>query len=629
MHVGFMVVARGDDVEFQLFGPERPGRPALVTCAADAAGRAVLMGRLYYRRELLARLSMVEQDQQPLDDAALALAAYRQEGREGIERLEGDFALALWDHKERRLLASRDVMGGYPIYWWRQGVTVAFATGLRPLVELLPGRALNMEFLGELQMLPNAEIDYFEGTAFESVQRLVPGWSIDADLARGTLGPREFWKWSERIVDPGSERMEEVAARYGDLLRRAVRERLHGCMAAHCSGGMDSTAVALLAREELVRAGRPLHALSLVYQNLSNLDGETPYLEGALNRPGLVPHRIPADDILDYDVFRDMPLHDEPISGLYRAGVEVALLRAAAEAGADTVFTGLGADEMLAVLPYYLADLVRRGRLWAAWSEAARWARAQNCSVWRILRPFGVAPLLPAWLQAGLGTLFRGGYADWKRQTFWTIAPWVLPDFARRGQLRRRALDHIRRNFRSARSVVQSEALARARYASGDWVRYTLAAPLGIVAAHPFRDPRVLTCGLGIRSRIRPVPGLQKPILAEAMKDVLPENIRNRRTKTHYNSVYYVGLARNQSYLEGMIRDSNVDELGLFDKDCLLGCLQQAALGIGSPDGAVGLDNTLSIVKWLSLLPQWLAQRPRPQRVIRGRTGPGNRLVRV
>ena len=50
--------------------------------------------------------------------------------------------------------------------------------------------------------------------------------------------------------------------------------------------------------------------------------------------------------------------------------------------------------------------------------------------------------------------------------------------------------------------------------------------------------------------------------------DVLPANIRERRSKTHYNSVYYVGLTRNQSYLEDLIRKSPVEELGLFNKEC-------------------------------------------------------------
>jgi hypothetical protein len=219
-------------------------------------------------------------------------------------------------------------------------------------------------------------------------------------------------------------------------------------------------------------------------------------------------------------------------------------------------------------------------------------------------------PLMPAWTHAGVGPLLHGGYAPWNRQNQYTIAPWVLPEFAHRGRLRRRAMNNIRRNYRSARSVVLSEALARIRFTTGDWVRYELATSRGIVATHPFRDPRVLSYGLGARTRVKPDPSRQKMLLAEAMRDVLPENIRNRRSKTHYNSVYFTGLARNLPHLEKIVRQSNCEELGLFDKNRLLECLNKAALGLGNMNGVIGLNNSLAIVQWLALLPRWMEDTP-------------------
>src|SRR5271155_4755141 len=112
MYVGFMVIAQGEQVEFQVFGADRPGRPPMVRCAADMDCQAVLMGRLSYRRDLTARLPEADHEQESLDDAALALAAYRHLGLDGIERLEGDFALVIWDGNRRRLVASREAMGG-------------------------------------------------------------------------------------------------------------------------------------------------------------------------------------------------------------------------------------------------------------------------------------------------------------------------------------------------------------------------------------------------------------------------------------------------------------------------------------------------------------------------------------
>jgi asparagine synthase (glutamine-hydrolysing) len=217
MQVGFMVIAHDGQVEFQVFGSDRPGHPSLVSYAGEKDCQAVFMGRLYYRRDLRARLPEAVR-QQPLDDAELALAVYRQLGLAGIEGLEGDFALVIHDGKQRRLIASREAMGGYPIYWLEQGGTVAFATGIRPLVDRLAGHSLNVDFLGSVLMTTNFEIDCFADTPFAGIQRLVPGWSITAELARGTVGLHEFWKWPEKIVDPGTENVAEMASRYGELL---------------------------------------------------------------------------------------------------------------------------------------------------------------------------------------------------------------------------------------------------------------------------------------------------------------------------------------------------------------------------------------------------------------------------
>ena len=61
-----------------------------------------------------------------------------------------------------------------------------------------------------------------------------------------------------------------------------------------------------------------MHALSLVYDRFPCLARERPYLESALEQPGLTPHRINGDEVLDFDSFDTAPAHDEPCPGLMR-----------------------------------------------------------------------------------------------------------------------------------------------------------------------------------------------------------------------------------------------------------------------------------------------------------------------
>lgn len=613
---GFMLAAEGSEIVLAVYGSGGEDS-RLVTWHDDGVMQAVLMGRLYYRDEVAARLGKTMVELAGENDAALALRVYRQAGQDGLERLEGDFGIAVVDRKARRIVALRDPYGGYPIYWSQQGDTIALGTSVHALTARLPERKLDIGTLAEFITMPFGEFDYYGGTMFEGVHRLVSGARLVADLSAGTVRQETYWNWQDHVVDPGTDKVPEIAERYGDALRRAVRERSAGSVAAHLSGGMDSTAAALLARDELAARGQPLHALSLVYERLESLTEERPYLEAALRGDGLVAHRIVADDILDYDSFSDRCLYDEPYSGFFRKRGDIVMTDTAAAAGCDTILTGNGADEVLDAAPYYLADLVRAGHVRQAWSEASIWAKAHHKSPWSLLGPFGLEPLLPAWASAGIGPLLRGGRAAWKEQNEVTIPPWLLPDFVAHGNLLERFRERRRSNFPAASSIVLSETLGRIRHTSGDWGRYHLGAPRGVHIAHPFRDPRVMGIGLGARMRVRPRPDQQKAVLAEAMKDVLPEEILRRRNKAHFNAVYFGGIARNQPMLEDMVHASDAGRLGLFDKDILIKCLQDVSLGYRNLRGTAGLDNSLNLIHWLSHLPRWSKETPRPRLVMR------------
>jgi asparagine synthase (glutamine-hydrolysing) len=623
MSVGFTVVHGAGAVTCRFLGC-RPGEGGLVSVSQDQAGALVLLGRLHYRRALFADLAPHLPEGLAHDaatsDSALALAAYRHGGTDGLARLEGDFALALWDARGQRLVGMRDPLGGYPLFWTQGSGTFALGTSLHALRALRPGCDLDLDYLSEYLMLPSWSLpEPRDGRCvYQGIQRVLAGTIVSVNFPAGTVEQHRRWNWLERMVDPGTDRPEEMAARYGDLLRQAVRERLHGTSAAHLSGGMDSTSVCLLAADCLAagEVAGPLHTLSLVYERLSGLAPETPYLDLVPRRAGVVAHRVPADDLLDFDAFDDAPAHDEPCPWLWRITMERALIDEAAGTGAATILTGLGADEMMDIQPHHLSELLRRGRLWTAWQEAARWARAENSSRWQFLYPFGIANLLPAWLRAGLGPLVRRGYGRWETLNEWAIAPWIRRDFARRHDLRGRGLENVRRMHQACRPVGLSLALYGIADSANDFSRWYLAAPRGIVLTHPFLDPRVLCLGLGIQTRYTPEPGRRKPLLAEAMRGLLPEAIRTRRSKGHFDEVYYLGLARNLPALEALVRQAPVADLGLFDQDVLLDCLHRAALGAANGlHGLIRLNSTLTFLKWLTLQEQGQAAAEAPAHV--------------
>jgi asparagine synthase (glutamine-hydrolysing) len=606
MTVGFTVFARASLAEFHLSDHGYADRPALVTQAENAGVRLVLIGRLYYRSDLRTRLDLTAQDARDLAqdcDAALALAAYQKDGLEGLERLEGDFTLAVWDSLSRRLICMREPTGGYPFFYTAHDGGILASTHMEPLLDARAS-SLDPEYLADYLMSPGLPLeDTTDGrTAYQGIQRLLPGSIAVFHLASGRVEQRRYWDWLERRVDPGTDDIAALGEQYLDVLRGAVRTRLRGRTASHLSGGIDSTGVALIARDCL-QGREPVHALSLVYHKLPLLARERPYLESALELPGFTAHLINGDDALDFDLLNSAPPHNEPCPGLVRACASAqALIAAAAEAGAATVLTGIGADEIFDMQPYHLTEMLRHGRIWSAWSEASHWARARNKNVWEVLRPYGFDNLLPAVMNMGIGNWMRGGYAAWGRNSQWTVAPWIRPDFARRMDLRGRAIANFRRTFHACPQIDVSLALHSIRGCQDGLSRLHLAAPHGMMLTHPFFDRRAYSLGLGIKSRVRPKPGGgQKPILAAAMRGILPECILNRPLKGHFNESYFVGLSRNRAFLESLVEQAPVDDLGFLDKTILIDCLQRAALGnAGDATTMLHFEGVLSLLLWLT-----------------------------
>jgi len=613
MQRGFTVECTSERLTLKIYdppicGPPGPDRPGLVGFARRGGCCLVLMGRIYYRDELREGLPVAPRRTGSGADADLALAAYLAKGVEGIERLEGDYALVLWDGRKQLLVGSRDPMGGFPLFWIRTGGRVMLGTGIRPLVDRLPARRLNHRYLAEYLMLPCPHMQEPPGgdCAYEGIHRLPAGSLVQIRFPHERLSRRTYFDWLDRMVDPGTDRLEELAEQFSDLFRPAVWERVRGRTAAHLSGGMDSSCVALVARDWIEWGGGegPLHTISVVHERHPSLGRQTPYIAAALaDLRGLLPHHVSDAALRQYDALYDPPPHGEPCPALFAMARDRAMTDMAASAGAATVLTGVGGDDVADVPPFHIADLLRSGRVRAAWGEARRWAGATDNGSWSLLRRFGLADFLPPWLCGGLGATLHRGRVSWGKQGEATVPPWIRPDFARGQRLYRRGLEHIRRSaHRRGCPAGVSALLASIRTRVGEGCQRFVGAPKGIMIAHPFLDPRVICLALGIRVRLRQAPSPSKPLLAEAMRGVLPEKIRRRKRKPPGAEEHHERLAENLPALEAMVRRAPVDDLEILDKRVLLDCLRRAANGPCTPPaGILRLNTTLSLLKWLSM----------------------------
>jgi asparagine synthase (glutamine-hydrolysing) len=605
LSIGFTIVARPGSVDFYPYSRQPAQATRFLSAAQDDLQTVLMIGRLHYREDPLQRVRSRVAERMwagcQANDAALAQAVYRVEGLDGLCRLEGDFVLACHDRASERLVTLRDPMGHYPLFWVQQGETIAVSTSIRPLADLGPDLEIDQEYAANYMVFPYescAELPLLR-TAYRGVQRLLAGSMLEANLSTQHVTCRSYWQWRDKIVPVKVSSVEEAGALVRDRLEAAVRERLsrRAHTASHFSGGFDSTGVALLASR---LSDTPVHAVSLVYQSPPRLAMETEYIQAALeSSPTMVWHAIPGEDLLDYDACERLSVLDEPSVIGARWNTFAVLARTAAEAGADTIMSGDGADHLFAHAPWtHVTELLRTGRVRQAWRLANHYSYTHGMSTRRIMTEAAQQFVSPR-LRDGVRTLLRGGRTPFDAVTERSIPPWFTEDFIRRQHLRQRVLAQQLPLSRSG--FLTPEALA---FCVGDWLTWYAGMPEGVAMSRPYFDPRLWSLGLALPPWVHAAPGPMKPVLAAALRGVLPDKILMRGRKVHFG-IFTSGMARHQDALEAAIRDAPIPE-GILDKPVLLDALAKAALGIYQRQwGVERFRIALSYLMWLTRRAAW------------------------
>ena len=221
------------------------GRQPLFGCGGKVS--LVVNGEIYNFARLRTELERAGHTFATRSDSEVIVHGYEAWGDAVLDRIEGMFALALWDPRKQRLLLARDRLGEKPLYYAAlPGGGVAFASELRAL-KFAPGLAPTIDPAGLLRYLVLEDLPA-PWTILSGVRKLEPGTAIVHK--RGVLGaPRVYW--DVPYVDPAVRLTDAEAA--ASILRkeleRAVTERLVSDvpLGVFLSGGVDSSAVAALA----------------------------------------------------------------------------------------------------------------------------------------------------------------------------------------------------------------------------------------------------------------------------------------------------------------------------------------------------------------------------------------------
>ena len=183
-------------------------------------------------------------------DTEVILAAYLEWGIDCIRKLNGMFAIAIFDRETREVFLARDRIGKKPLYYWYQDQNLVFASELKPIMAC-PGfqKTIRTEVLG--RFLYHQYINAPD-SIFEKVYKLEPG-----SILKFSGGEIAIWKyWSVRDVYAkqkalGTASYEEAKEELRSILKTAVKERMIADvpLGAFLSGGYDSSLVTAIAQE--------------------------------------------------------------------------------------------------------------------------------------------------------------------------------------------------------------------------------------------------------------------------------------------------------------------------------------------------------------------------------------------
>jgi asparagine synthase (glutamine-hydrolysing) len=289
-------------------------------------------------------------------DTELIPHLWEEHGEGTLERLRGQFAVAVWDRLRRRLVLGRDRFGICPLYWTRQrtpsGEWLLFASEIKALLAsglVAPRpdpRGLDQAFT--FFSMPGPR------TGFAGVQALLPGryLSIQPALREAAVQERVYWHmdFPDRGAEESGQDPRRLAEEFEAVLRGAVERRLRADVpvVSYLSGGVDSSMVFALAADTRKQAV-PAFTIRI---DAAGLD-ETPGASAVAARFGTAPIVVNCGQ---EEVRNTYPRLVRAAEGPVVDTSCTALLLLAQEVhrhGYKVALTGEGADEWLAGYPWY------------------------------------------------------------------------------------------------------------------------------------------------------------------------------------------------------------------------------------------------------------------------------------
>ena len=564
----------------------------------DESVWVVLNGEIFNFVELRLGLERRGHRFRTRSDTEVIVHLYEELGDDFVDELNGQFAIALWDKKQQRLLLARDRTGIRPLFYTQVAGRLAFASEVKALFRLAEvPRRIDVQGLASIfsywSVLP-------PGTVFEGVNSLPPGHRLLA-TPEGIRIER-YWDWKFPDTMPNARSEGDCAEELRALLVDAVRLQLRSDVpvGAYLSGGLDSSIITTIIKHH---TDTPLRTFSLTFED-AEFDEST--YQKALARFLATEHSAVACRRSDIGAsFARAIWHTE--SPLVRTAPAPMMLLADSvrAAGYRVVLTGEGADEVFAGYDLFKEAKIRR---FMARQPRSKWRGRLLERLYPYLEnsPAAGRAFTQRFFSEGLDQIDQPWFAHIPRMTttrralqfLWPevqqrAAAWS-PQAALRATLPK-GIDGWLPQGRD--QYVEAHTLMSGYLLSSQGDRMAMAA--SIEARFPFLDHRVIEFANRLPPQYK-LRGLsEKHILKKAMAAELPPVI-TQRTKQPYrspdSSSFFAG-ERPLDYVAELLSRRRIEAAGLFDPvavgKLMEKCRTARAPGFGDNMAFVGILSTM------------------------------------
>lgn len=313
--------------------------------SADERVWVAFNGEIYNYLELRAQLEQLGHTFRTKSDTETILAAWRQWGTGAVARLDGMFAIALWDTEQRVLLLARDRTGKKPLFVYEDGQRVVFGSEVKAILEH-PSLDTRMREEAPAQFLAHGYVPT-PHSFWERIRKIEPA-TFEVH-ALGSKPPRiePYWEFGLNPSEPPD--VPTARAEVRRLFLAAVKRRLLSDvpLGAFLSGGIDSTLVVAAMAQA---SSGPVKTFSIGFEGQPQWD-ETEWARLVAERYG-TEHTEFKVSPQSFELIEKLAWHyDEPFGD--SSAIPTAIVSQLTRQKVTVALTGDGGDELFAGYPRF------------------------------------------------------------------------------------------------------------------------------------------------------------------------------------------------------------------------------------------------------------------------------------